>query len=335
MLYEELRSRRKHARLIGVGLSVALLLIASFVFIVVKSLPSMTTLRAAYFSSRLHKPVTERQLETVSASTRPADTATTDSRSPTTAVAVPSATPNPMAAQAPVANTPAPRTLADYATERFIDRGDRTLAVCSLLSTLGNGAAPFDLSSLNEHLNSQIQTSQPDPFAEAILAPLGAILQIPSVASVATEIRDAQETGDTSFLRQTQFYSAVAFAAADAYSNRSLIDRVSDHAYHLSVIARIAATIPGSGSDPALQDLCTAVEARTLTPALATRDDETLERATLLQLIGAMGLTPQQAGFDPDLATRISIQLTPTQLTLTSPWMTQMYRSGLRLSVGN
>lgn len=320
MLYQELRSRRKHARVIGVGLSVALLLLAAFAFIIAKSLPSVTALRSAYFSSRLHKPVTVQQPGTVSATTQ---SATATRQAPAVAGT------RPTAPAAPAA----PRTLADYVTERFVERGEHTLTVCSLLPTFGTAPAPINLASLGSAITSQVQSSQPNPFAESMLAPLGAIMQIPNVATVVTQIRDAQDSGDTSVLRQTQFYSAVAFAASDVYSNRATIDRVSDHAYHLSVISKIAATIPGAGSDPALQDLCTAVEARALTPSTATLDDETAERASLLQLIGSMGLTPQQAGFDPNLSTRIAVQVTPTQLSLSSPWMTQLYGSGLQLSV--
>ncbi len=320
MLYEDLRARRKHARLIGVSLSVTLLLLAAFVFIIVKSLPSLTELRSSYFSSRLRKPVLEKTLDTVSASTQP------PSAPPTrTAAVAPSPTPAAISA-------PSSRTLADYATERFVDRGDRSLAVCSSLSG-STGSGPFDFATMNARMTSQINSGQVDPFAEALIAPLGAILQMPNVAAVVTQLRDAQESGDTGLLRQTQFYSAVAFAASDVYSNRAMIDRVSDHAYHLSVIARIAATIPGAGNDMTLQSLCTAVEARVLAPMSATNEDETAERAALLQLIGAMGLTPQQAGFDANLSTRLSVTVTPTQLTLSSPWMTQMYQSNLQLSV--
>ncbi len=321
-LYQQLRLRRKHARVIGVGLSVALLLLAAFTFIVLKSLPSMAELRSSYFSSRLHKPVAA---ETVSATTQTAPaTSVTNAGSTPSVVTMPTATPTP---------SPNQRTLADFVTERFIDRGDRTLNVCSSLVNMPSQAAPFDLATLDQAMNIEIGGTTINPFAESVLAPLGAILQIPTAAEVVTQIRDAQDSGDTSVLRQAQFYSTVAFAASDIYSNKSTIDRVSDHAYHLSVISRIAATIPGAGSDPALQDLCEAAEARALTPSTATADDESNERATLLQLIGAMGLTPQQAGFDPNLSTQISVQVTPTQVSLASPWMTLLYGSSLQLSV--
>jgi|GEM_PF-4830327 len=330
-LYKELRLRRKHARIIGVGLSIGLLLLAAFVFIALESLPSTNELRTAYFSSRLHKPISATATAaTVSSTTTSVETSAISNARP--AGKNLSSAPGPKPTSTPLP-PPSERTLADYVTDRFIDRGDRSLNVCRSLANLPQQPAPFDIATLDQAMRSEISGPQTNPFTESLLAPLATLLQIPNVASVVSQIRDAQDSQDTSLLRRAQFYSTVALAASDVYNNKNLIDRVSDHAYHLSVISRIAATIPGAGSDPALQDLCTAVEARALAPLTVTAQDEANERAILLQLIGAMGLTPQQAGFDPNLSTQISVQLTPTQVSLASPWMDLLYGSRLQLSV--
>lgn len=321
-LYERLRDRRRTARIMGVALSVSLLLVGAVVFIVLKSLPSTQALRSRYFSSRLLRPV---NLNPPIFAQDSVSGATTSAR----------AFPNPQAPPPtinPQTTPPSAFSLADYVTDRFVERGDRSLRVCEQLSDL-RSPPPIDAGSLDRALQEQMQGAVTNPFAESALAPLGALLQLPDVGSVVREIRGAQDSGDLSLLRQAEFYSNVAYAAAEVYRNKAALDLVSEHAYHLAVLARVASLAPTAVNDATFQNFCGAVEARALDPlSVVTPSDLDAERATLLETIGANGLTPQQAGFEAGLSTQVAVSITPEAVTFSSPWMNRLYGSGLQLS---
>jgi hypothetical protein len=318
------RKLRKVLRIVGVLTSVAILLLVVVVAIALLSLPSMSDLQGRYFATRLRKPVSA--VPPITMQVRPLAVTTTSSS--TRSVRDETVRPTPTATPA----APAPTSLADYAVERFVERGDRSLRVCENLVAAPVVAPPVDLGSFSRSVQNQIATNQTNAFAEAALAPLGALLQLPSVGSVARELRDAQDTGDLSIIRQAQFYSNVAFAAADVYRNKALLDTVSQHAYHLSVMARLARVAPSAQNQPEFLDLCTSAESAALNPASSTLESIDQEKASLLNLIGSLGMAPQQVGFDPALDTRLSINITPQAVTVLSPWMDSMYRSGLQLS---
>lgn len=320
-LYKRLREQRKNARIIGVTLSVALLLVGAIVFIVLKSLPSTNELRAKYFSSRLHKPVStvvrvqDPVTETVSGATSPA---------PTTAAVQ---TAQPVGAAVAVA----PLSLTDYVVDRYVDGSDRSLRVCQNLTSTGL-AAPTDNASFGRNLQAQIEGPQINPFAEAALAPLGALMQLPSVGGVVRQIRDVQDSGDRSLLRQAQFYSEVAYAAAEVYRNKAVIDALSEHAYHLSVMARLAALNPSLANDVDFQNFCSSVELSAVNSVIPTPEEIESERSALMGLIASSGRTPSQVGFDPSLSTQTSISVQTDRVMFGSPWMMQMFGSGLLLS---
>lgn len=322
------RKVRKALRIFGVGFSVAMLLLAALIVITVLALPSISDLRKTYFASRLTKPVTTVQpitMELRSGDVRKANVSTTSAstRSVKDATVSPTPTPAPQQQQT---------TLADYAVSRFVERGDQTLRVCETLTSQSNVPNPTNTATFTQVVQNQITTEQPNAFAEAALAPLGALLQLPSVGNVALDIRDAQDSGDLSIIQQVGFYSDVAFAAADVYRNKAALDLVSQHAYHLSVMAKLASLAPSATNQPEFLDLCSQIEGSTMNPLSTTLESLDQEKSDILNLMGALGLSPQQVGYDPALDTRLSIDITPQAVTVLSPWMDSMYRSGLQLS---
>lgn len=308
--------------MIGVGLSVGVLLFAAVIIIILKSLPSTSELRMHYFSARLHKPIAVAP----AAPTVPfTGGVANDPQTVSGATSAPAPAPPPAPTAAPVTTT-----LADYAADRFVGQGDRTLNVCDELQNL-SALAPIDRASFTQAIQQQVNGTD-NPFANAALAPLAALLQIPNVGSVVAQIRDAQDESDPGLVHQAQFYTTVALAASDVYSNRATLDAVSDHAYHLSVMARLASYVPASANDSTFQNLCDAVEARVITPGTTAAQDNAAEKSALVQLIGAAGLTPSQVGFDPQMNTHLSVGITPEAVTVSSPWMNQMFGSGLQLN---
>ena len=320
------RKVRKALRIFGVVFSVSMLLLAVVVVVTLLSLPSTSDLRKSYFAARLKRPTTTVppiQMQVRSGDVVPETSGSTRSVRDTTVAPTPT----------PAPEQQAQTTLADYAVDRFIERGDRSLRVCENLMAAPTVASPVDTGSFGRAIQDQISTNQTNAFAEAALAPLGALLQLPAVSSVALNLRDAQDSGDLSLIQQAGFYSDVAFAAAEVYRDKAMLDAVSQHAYHLSVMARLARLAPTVANQSDFVTMCSQIEAGALNPASTTLESIDEEKSQLLNLIGSMGFSPQQVGYDPALDTRLNIDITPRAVTVLSPWMDSMYRSGLQLAI--
>lgn len=313
------RTTRKILRILGVVGSVAVLLFAVIVLIIALAFPSSDDLRARYFSARLQAPVVT--TEPISLQMRSTETVSGTTQAPS----------EPPARTVP-AQTPAPVSLSDYAVERFVARGDRSLRVCDTLAIPQATAAPVDTASFGRAIETQIRTDQPNAFVESALAPLGAVLQLPAVGDVATSLRNAELADDPVGLRDAQFYSQVAFAAASVYRNKPTLDTVSQHAYHLSVLSKIVRLAPGVANQSEFTSLCSLIETRALDPSSSAFESVDDEKSEMLNLIGMLGLAPQQVGYDPSLDTRLAINITPQAVMVSSPWMDQMFKSGLALA---
>jgi hypothetical protein len=227
-----------------------------------------------------------------------------------------------------------PPHLSEEATDavitRFIDSGDATVSICSQLGDLRE-APPRGPAEFHAWAEERITNRMENPFLEAILTPLGAVLARPAVAPLAKTVRDnalsGNETPDFDVM-QTQ-------AKADMFASRAQLEDISLRAYHLYALFRGLNWHPELVSDPDTNEICEMFETR-LQAALdgdTTGVSTTTEARELLNWMAANQVTTEEAGFDPALSGATSVLVTPSSLEIETAWMKKVVGSGLVLGL--
>lgn len=167
-------------------------------------------------------------------------------------------------------------------------------------------------------------TNAEDPLLESMLLPAGYFVRIPAVRQVLETMRDALETGDHRFLDQPTFPPALSQASAQTIRFQEPLSRLSARAYHLATLTRAVQMNPDLGNDTRTANLCTLITAAAQNdmngrPGLSIDD----EKQALLSYLAAVGFSPTQLNFDPNLGSQISVVMTERQVSLSTPWLTR------------
>ncbi|HVK61062.1 MAG TPA: hypothetical protein VM432_05910 [Bdellovibrionales bacterium] len=243
------------------------------------------------------------------------------------------ASPSPGTVSVPPSIETPDEVIADYFVERFVDSGATDVRVCENLGDEGV-YAPRSRNELHNVMLAQASGRAPEnAFVESAIAPLGAILQTDGVSGVIDDIWQARESG-AGIVDSAQFYTDAALATADLYSQLSGIERISQHAYHLYVLSRISAGLPGFADQPEVQDLCEAIQDRIEAGIDAEIDPDDIadENAQILALIAEAGLSTGQVGYNPFLPQTVTLDTTVNRFAISAPWMFQQFGGGVSLS---
>lgn len=330
------------------GLAVLSLFIASLVFLITTELKTLS-IEDLYFEPTASNESSDQARQSVPA-TRPFADEPTDIRSGsevrrTPAEAQPSPLPSPVnRSPANTESSPEPDAVYDdlvvsYLIERFIERGIAEVNVCQNLTSI-QGPPPNEPSEFRTALRNHAARITPEnPFIDAALAPMGAVLNIAPVASVLGDIRAYKDTGDFSYLQGEDFDSQVSLATAELVINQPRLELIAQHAYHLYVIARATSILPGLANNSLTTELCTTIEGRleaALTQALPETAEQRInqenalreEKASVLRLLADSGLSPQAVGFNPNASTRVSATVSEEGISLRTAWMQNAFGTG-------
>ncbi|MES2964731.1 MAG: hypothetical protein V4760_12635 [Bdellovibrionota bacterium] len=227
-----------------------------------------------------------------------------------------------------------PPHLSEDATEaligRFIESGDTDVRVCEMLGELRD-APPRGAADVHAWASDRIANRMENPYLEAMLIPIGAVLSRSGFAPVATRVRDAAFGGDV----MPDFDVLQAQARSDLYSAAPQLEDVSLRAYHLYALFRSVNWHPELAQDFATIELCEQIEERLETAIAGEYSGISLrsETAELLSWMAANRVTAQESGFEPALAGTMSVLVTPTSVAFESPWMKNAFGTGLVLGL--
>lgn len=121
----------------------------------------------------------------------------------------------------------------DALIERFSETGDTDVRICEMLGDLRE-APPRGVAEVHAWADERIANRMENPYLEAMLLPMGAVLSRPAFSSVAMRARDAALGGDV----PADFDVLQAQARADLYSAAPQLEDISLRAYHLLTIFR-------------------------------------------------------------------------------------------------
>jgi hypothetical protein len=198
-----------------------------------------------------------------------------------------------------------------YLLERYVDRGSTDINVCAELPSL-TAPAPISAQSFQRALDRVASGEvRIDPFVEAALAPLGVLLRNPNVSAALENIANGQADE-----------ASIATAAAELVRSAATFDRASQRGYHLFSLAILASERPEFANDSRLLDLCEQIQgaAETAAPNEA-QGVIRREKAALLSMLGEIGVTPSQAGFNYNLENNLRAQVTEQSFIVDIPWL--------------
>jgi hypothetical protein len=222
-------------------------------------------------------------------------------------------------------------TILDYLIRRFASGsgggvGGPPIRVCeNLIDT--PAVFPVDAGSYEQAL---LQIAQGDgdhenPYIESSLAPIAAALRLPAVGKFADAIERAKTSADPRLAEGDDFRSLTSLAASEVVANRAALSSQAQHAYHLFVLSRATLLVPAIGTNSSAQAFCAHEQSLATSRAPETSAQMDAEKATLLRLLALAKITPEQVGFDANLANNVSVTISARGLTINVPWMMKQF----------
>lgn len=314
-------SRKRWRRLLVTVFGILFFTVLFFVALVIAEWPALRELQS--WMSTLQKPIRAPASEELEESRSFATQATQNGRS---ALDLSTPTPLPRGTRFSAAQTD---VMASYLINRYVSSsGGIDVRVCANLGGISSTGAITNPSSLLDALMEVASGSTTeDPYVESVLAPVGTLLQRPDIRSLIQELSVAPDTSLSEIVNTIDLYSQLALATADFFSNKSAIERTSQHAYHLYVLSRAIQLRPEMLSDPDTLVLCSQIEDAIvqLEPTDTDPNDMNSEKAAILRFLATAGITPEQVGYDPNLDATISFSATADRISLKIPWMQKAF----------
>ena len=183
---------------------------------------------------------------------------------------------------------------------------------CKSLSKAKAGSIP------EAELNEAFDSAQSDPRIQATKPLIRYISRLPKMHDLVTDLKQAADRSDDSFVEKAQFYASAYAAFSDVKEHRTDIESILDRSYLFLGLNNLVAKKPELLNDLRVQNFCATTEQ--LFNEGSPVDFQS-EKNHFLSLLQDSGVKPNEIDFNPDYKSNILFNFDGKALSFTGGWL--------------